>query len=76
MATKRKWIQSAVKRMKRKATVGSYGHKTVKQMKRDKARGGAIGKKANFALNVRKANRGKKKTARKVTRRKRRVSKR
>lgn len=57
MAKKRagkKWMQAASARMARKGTKGSYGHKTVKQMRRDKAKGGAIGKKANFALNARK----------------------
>ena len=50
------WMEKASARMKAKGTKGSYGHKTVAQMKRDKAKGGAIGKKANFALNARKGS--------------------
>lgn len=75
MAAKRKrkggrWIQAASKRMAKKGTKGSYGHHTEKQMQRDKAKGGAIGKKANFALNMRKlANRRKKKTAKRTKKR-------
>jgi hypothetical protein len=56
----RKWIQKAVKRMKRKGTLGSYGHHSVKQMDRDIKRGGKIGRKALFARNVRKAARNRK----------------
>lgn len=48
------WIQAARKKMRKKGTEGSYGHHTEKQMERDKAKGGAIGKKANFALNMAK----------------------
>lgn len=61
------WIGKATARMKKRGTVGSYGHHTVKQMKRDKKKGRAIARKANFALNVRKGNRG-------GTRRRKRVS--
>jgi len=49
-----KWIQKAVARMKRKGTLGSYGSHSVKAMKRDIARGGKMGRKAQFALNMRK----------------------
>lgn len=48
------WIQSARARMKRKGTVGSYGSHSQKSMKRDIKRGGKVGKKAQFALNIRK----------------------
>lgn len=51
----RKWMQAANERMERKGTKGSYGHHSMKQMLRDKAKGGAIGRKANFAINARKA---------------------
>ena len=48
------WLAEARDRMKRKGTVGSYGHHSVSQMKRDKAKGGKIGRKANFALNMKR----------------------
>ena len=65
-----RWIQAASKRMAKKGTKGSYGHHTEKQMQRDKSKGGAIGKKANFALNMRKiANKRKKKTAKRTRKR-------
>lgn len=57
---KRKWIQEATERMDEKGTRGTYSGRSVKQMRKDKAKGGAIGAKANFALNVRKkSTRGK-----------------
>lgn len=43
----------------KKSREGTYGSHSVKQMERDKAKGGAIGKKANFALNARKWNHSK-----------------
>lgn len=49
-----RFIQKATARMKRKGTLGSYGHHSMKQMSKDKAKGGAIGKKANFAMNMAK----------------------
>lgn len=64
-----KWMQKARESMKERGTEGSYGHKSVKQMKKDKAKGGSIGKKANFALNARKARHGGKKRTRKGGRR-------
>jgi hypothetical protein len=67
--SKGKWLQSARERMDEKGSKGSYGHKTIKQMKKDKAKGGAIGKKANFALNARKFKHGGKKGGRKGSRR-------
>jgi hypothetical protein len=51
---KGKWIQDAEERMERKGTKGSYGHHSEKQQKRDAKRGGKLGKKAQFALNMRK----------------------
>lgn len=51
---KGKWIQRARARMKAKGTEGSYGHHTEKQMERDIHKGGKRGKKAQFALNMRK----------------------
>lgn len=46
------WIQKARKKMERKGTVGSYGHHSEAQMKKDIAKGGKLGKKAQFALNM------------------------
>jgi len=54
-----KWIQAAREKMKKKGTVGSYGHHSEKQMDRDIHKGGKLGKKAQFAKNMRKI--GKKK---------------
>lgn len=52
----RKWIQAATARMARRGTLGSYGSgKSVKTMSRDVARGGAVGRKAQFALNMKRA---------------------
>lgn len=52
----RKWIQAATARMARRGTLGSYGSgKSMKTMDRDIAKGGAIGRKANFARNMRVA---------------------
>lgn len=52
----RKWIQAAVSRMAAKGTLGSYGSgKSEKTMARDVAKGGRIGKKAQFALNMKRA---------------------
>lgn len=59
----KQWIQKARTRMEKKGTVGSLrkamgvsGDKTipVAKLHAAKAKGGAIAKKANFALNVRK----------------------
>lgn len=50
----RNFIQKAHERMEAKGTVGSYGHNSMKQMAKDKAKGGKIGKKANFAMNMAK----------------------
>lgn len=48
------WIQTAVKKMKAKGTIGSYGKSTAKKNKKNIAKGGKIGKKAQFAENMRK----------------------
>ena len=50
----KKFIQKAVAKMKKKGTLGSYGHHSEKTMEADKKKGGKIGKKANFALNMRR----------------------
>lgn len=67
MAHKRgggKFIQKATARMKKKGTLGSYGHHSVAQMEKDKAKGGKIGKKANFALNMARIAKKRKKSGR------------
>ena len=70
MAKKKgRWLRVASKRMARKGSKGSYGHKTVTQMKRDKAKGGAIARKANFALNARRISRKRKRTGKRTSRR-------
>jgi hypothetical protein len=59
-----KWIQAAREEMERKGTVGSYGHHSARQQKRDIAKGGKRGKKALFAANMRKAAAKRKKRGR------------
>lgn len=56
MTTKKhgKWIQKASDKMKKKGTLGSYGHHSEKTMEKDISKGGKRGKKAQFALNMRK----------------------
>lgn len=53
--SKKRWVQPAVEEMRRKNTLGSYGHHSAKQQARDIKKGGRIGKKALFASNMRKA---------------------
>ncbi len=50
----KKWIQAAVKKMKKKGTLGSYGKSTEAKNKKNMSKGGKIGKKARFAENMRK----------------------
>lgn len=50
----KKWIQKAEKRMEEKGTKGSYGKSTAKKNKKNISKGGKIGKKAQFAENMRK----------------------
>lgn len=51
---KSKWIQSAVKNMKRKGTLGKFGKATIKKIARAKRVGGVQKKRAVFAENMRK----------------------
>jgi len=62
------WLSKARSEMKRKGTLGSYGHHSVAQMERDKAKGGKIGRKANFALNMERIAKKRKKKGRKSSR--------
>lgn len=48
------WIQKATAKMKKKGTLGSYGKSTAKKNKKNIAKGGKLGKKAQFAENMRK----------------------
>lgn len=52
MATKKRWIQKAVSRMKRKGTVGAFGKATTKKIAAAKKRGGLAAKRAVFAQNM------------------------
>ena len=63
-----KWVQASVERMQKRGTLGSYGHHTVKQMERDKKKGGKIAKKATWALNMERAAKKRKKKSRTTTR--------
>ena len=56
----KRWIQKAVSKMKAKGTLGSYGKSTAKKNKKNIAKGGKIGKKAQFAENMRKIAKKKK----------------
>ena len=51
-----KWIQEATAKMKRKGTLGSFGHATASNIAHGKAQGGLMKKKAIFAENVTKHN--------------------
>jgi hypothetical protein len=62
MATKKKWIQKATARMKRKGTLGSFGKATKKKIAAGKKAGGKRKRKAIFAQNVARAARKKKRT--------------
>ena len=48
----KKWIQSAVAKMKKKGTIGSFGKATAKNIKAGIKKGGAMKKKAIFAQNM------------------------
>ena len=55
----KKWIQAAVKKMKKRGTLGSFGKATKKKIAAGKKAGGKRAKKAVFAQNVAKAARKK-----------------
>lgn len=48
------WIQEAVKKMKAKGTLGSFGKATGKKIAKAKKKGGKMAKKAIFAANMKK----------------------
>jgi hypothetical protein len=60
MATKKRWIQKAAKKMKRKGTVGAFGKATTKKIAAAKKKGGLAKKRAVFADNMRKIARRRK----------------
>lgn len=60
MATKKRWIQKATAKMKRKGTVGAFGKATTKKIAAAKRRGGLAKKRAVFAENMRKIARRRK----------------
>ena len=76
MASKKRKVSRSLSRahasMKRRGTLGSYGHHSDAQEKRDIAKGGAIAKKAQFALNMSRMQKRRKK--RSATRRRPRTS--
>lgn len=49
---KRNWIAKAVRSMKKRGTLGSFGKATKKKIAAAKKRGGKAAKKAIFAQNV------------------------
>ncbi len=61
--SKGNWIKDATDKQEKKGTKGSYGHHSEKEMDKDVAKGGKLGKKANFARNMAKL-RGKKSSKR------------
>jgi hypothetical protein len=58
-----KWIQAATARMKRKGTLGKFGKATNKKIKRGLKAGGIEAKRANFARNMKKIARNRKRKA-------------
>lgn len=52
------WIQSAVSKMKKKGTVGSFGKATPSKIAHAKEEGGLMKKKAIFAQNMKKISHG------------------
>jgi len=54
------WIQKAVKKMKKKGTIGSFGKATFKKIVSAKKMGGKMAKKAIFAQNMKKFSKKKK----------------
>ena len=60
MATKKRWIQKAVRSMKRRGTLGSFGRATKKKIAAAKRAGGRRAKKAVFAANMAKIARRRK----------------
>lgn len=54
MASKKKWIQKADKKMDEKGTKGSFGKATKSNIAKGKAKGGKEKKKAVFAENMKK----------------------
>ncbi len=52
------WIQDAVKKMKSKGTLGSFGKATPSKIAHAKKEGGVMAKKAIFAQNVSRSNKG------------------
>jgi hypothetical protein len=60
MATKKRWIQKAVRRMKKRGTVGSFGKATKKKIAAGKRAGGRRAKQAVFAQNMARISRRRK----------------
>lgn len=56
MASDPHWIEKAVSGMKKKGTLGSFGHATKSKISHAKKEGGAMKKKAIFAQNVMKVS--------------------
>lgn len=54
---KRRWIQKAVARQKRRGTVGAFGKATKKKIAAGLRKGGLAAKRANFARNLAKISR-------------------
>lgn len=69
---KKKWIQEAVKKMKAKGTLGSFGKATEEKISAARAKGGKMAKKAQFAANMKKIAR--KKAAKNLARKKARAA--
>ena len=52
------WIQKAVKKMKKKGTLGKFGKATAKKIAAGKKKGGLQKKRAVFAQNMKKISKG------------------
>jgi hypothetical protein len=74
VAQKKRRVNRSLKRarssMKKRGTLGSYGHHTESEDRANIRKGGAIGKKAQFALNMKRmASRRKKRSHKRTSRR-------
>jgi len=50
----KRWIQVAVKKMKKKGTLGKFGKATAKKIAAARKKGGVMAKRANFAATMKK----------------------
>jgi hypothetical protein len=73
---KKRGLAAARESMKRRGTLGSYGHHSDAQKKRDIKKGGKIAKKAQFALNMSRLAKKHKRTKKRTSRHRKRMARR